>query len=70
MVIQLAFVHFWANYCIFWDYKFGRNPRNLQPKTHRVCNCFSVISIKLIFTLIVPVSFMIDTQNKKHQLGI
>lgn len=47
----------------------AENPEVYSQKTDKVCNCFSVISIKLIFTLIVPVSFMIDT-HKKRQLGI
>lgn len=70
MVIQLACVCFLANHSIFWDYIFGTKPRSLQQKTDRVCNCFSVISMKLIFTLIVPVIFMIDTHKKQHPLCI
>lgn len=70
MVIQLACVYFVANYAVSWDYIFGRKPRSLKPKTVRVCNCFSVLSLKLKFILIVSVSFLIDTNKQKHQLGI
>jgi len=70
MVMQLACVYLVANYVISWDYIFGRKLRSLKPNTVRVCNCFSVISLKLKFILIVYVSFLTDTIKQDHQLSI
>lgn len=68
MAIQLAHVHFTANYAISWDYTFGRKNRSVKPKPDRVCNCFSVISLKFKFILAVLVSSLINTN--KQELGI